>query len=77
MSGPKALSIRRAMSGVSDALPRRRSDRVARLTFRITAAFSTRAAQKRAENLAGHARPLQSNSLVGVGHARPISQTYE
>ena len=34
-------------------------------------------ARKSAENLAGHARPLQSNSLVAVGHARPISQTYE
>ena len=38
--------------------------------FKIGTALSTRAAQKRAENLAGHARPLQSNSLVGVGHAQ-------
>src|SRR5580700_239634 len=41
MSGPNAFSIRRAISGVSAALPRRRSESVARRTFRISAAFDT------------------------------------
>src|ERR1700719_2668819 len=41
MSGPKAFSMRRAISGVSAALPLRRSDNVARRTFRISAAFDT------------------------------------
>lgn len=41
ISGPNASSIRRAISAVSEALPRRRSDRVARRTFRISAAFVT------------------------------------
>src|ERR1700690_2057832 len=41
MSGPNAFSIRRAISGVSAALPCRRSERVARRTFKISAAFDT------------------------------------
>src|SRR5580704_3443272 len=41
MSGPNAFSIRRAISGVSAALPCRRSDSVARRTFKISAAFDT------------------------------------
>src|ERR1019366_9120370 len=41
MSGPKAFSIRRAISGVSAALPCRRSESVARRTFKISAAFDT------------------------------------
>src|SRR5258708_21460764 len=41
MSGPNAFSMRRAISGVKAALPCRRSDSVARRTFKITAAFDT------------------------------------
>src|SRR5271157_3828247 len=41
MSGPNAISMRRAISGVSAALPCRRSESVARRTFRISAAFDT------------------------------------
>src|SRR5580704_6985184 len=41
MSGPKAFSMRRAISGVSAALPCRRSESVARRTFKISAAFDT------------------------------------
>src|SRR4029077_12281102 len=41
MSGPKAFSMRRAISGVSAALPWRRSESVARRTFKISAAFDT------------------------------------
>src|SRR5271155_2588182 len=41
MSGPNAFSMRRAISGVKAALPRRRSESVARRTFRISAAFDT------------------------------------
>src|ERR1700680_4702255 len=41
MSGPNAFSIARAISGVSAALPRRRSESVARRTFKISAAFDT------------------------------------
>src|SRR5258707_9289488 len=41
MSGPTAFSMRRAISGVSAALPWRRSESVARRTFKISAAFDT------------------------------------
>src|SRR5271157_734982 len=41
MSGPNAFSMRRAISGVNAALARRRSESVARRTFRISAAFDT------------------------------------
>src|ERR1039457_3035073 len=41
MSGPKAFSMRRAISGVSDALPCSRSESVARRTCKISAAFET------------------------------------
>src|SRR5271154_7200647 len=41
MSGPNAFSMRRAISGVSAALPCRRSESVARRTFKISAAFDT------------------------------------
>src|SRR5256885_6542862 len=41
MSGPNALSIRKAISGVSAALPCSRSESVARRTFKISAAFDT------------------------------------
>src|ERR1700689_496052 len=41
MSGPKAFSMRSAISGGSAALPRRRSESVARRTFKISAAFDT------------------------------------
>src|ERR1039457_4717315 len=41
MSGPNAFSMRRAISGVSAALPCRRSDSVARRTCKISAAFDT------------------------------------
>src|SRR2546430_2214753 len=41
MSGPNAFSMRRAISGVRAALPRRRSESVARRTFKISAAFDT------------------------------------
>src|SRR5271157_4001597 len=39
MSGPNALSMRRAIAAVKAALPRRRSERVARRTFKTSAAF--------------------------------------
>ncbi len=39
MSGPNAFSIRRAISGVSEALPGTRSESVARRTFRMSVAF--------------------------------------
>src|SRR5208282_5140447 len=39
MSGPNPFSMRRAISGVSAALPCRRSDSVARRTCKISAAF--------------------------------------
>src|ERR1035437_3907870 len=41
MSGPNAFSMRRAISGVSAAFACRRSESVARRTFRISAAFDT------------------------------------
>src|SRR5436309_4618022 len=41
MSGPNAFSMRRAISGVSAALPCKRSESVARRTFKISAAFDT------------------------------------
>src|SRR5208282_1066826 len=41
MSGPNAFSMRSAISGVSAALPCRRSESVARRTFKISAAFDT------------------------------------
>src|ERR1022692_3071505 len=41
MSGPNAISMRRAISGVSAAFACRRSESVARRTFRISAAFDT------------------------------------
>src|SRR5208282_4460446 len=41
MSGPNAFSMRRAISGVSAALPCRRSESVARRTCKISAAFDT------------------------------------
>src|ERR1035441_1706255 len=41
MSGPKAFSMRSAISGVKAALPRRRSEKVARRTFKTSAAFET------------------------------------
>src|SRR2546427_13006795 len=41
MSGPNAFSMRRAISGVSAAFAWRRSESVARRTFRISAAFDT------------------------------------
>src|SRR6266851_4791417 len=41
MSGPNAFSMRRAISGVSAALQCRRSESVARRTFKISAAFET------------------------------------
>src|SRR5437870_8135807 len=41
MSGPNAFSMRRAISGVSAALPCRRSESVARRTFKISAALDT------------------------------------
>jgi hypothetical protein len=41
MSGPNAFSMRRAISGVSDALLCRRSERVARRTFKIFEVFDT------------------------------------
>src|SRR5579863_4803352 len=41
MSGPNAFSIRSAISAVSAALPWRRSESVARRTFKISAAFDT------------------------------------
>src|SRR5258708_13150951 len=41
MSGPNAFSMRKAISGVSAALPCRRSESVARRTFKISAAFDT------------------------------------
>src|ERR1700678_2509651 len=41
MSGPNAFSMRRAISGVSAALPCRRSESVARRTFKIAAALDT------------------------------------
>src|SRR6202050_2023174 len=41
MFGPNAISMRRALSGVSAALPCRRSESVARRTFKISAAFET------------------------------------
>src|ERR1035441_2328613 len=41
MSGPKAFSMRSAISAVKAALPRRRSERVARRTFKTTAALET------------------------------------
>src|SRR5580658_10892981 len=41
MSGPNAFSMRRAISGVSAALPCRRSESVARRTFKMSAAFDT------------------------------------
>src|ERR1700726_1066596 len=41
MSGPNAFSMRSAISGVSAALPLRRSDSVARRTFKISAVFDT------------------------------------
>src|SRR5438132_6592143 len=41
MSGPNAFSMRRAISGVRAALPCRRSESVARRTFKISAAFDT------------------------------------
>src|SRR5712692_10906615 len=41
MSGPNAFSMRRAISGVNAALPWRRSESVARRTFKISAAFDT------------------------------------
>ena len=41
MSGPNAFSMRRAISGDREALPARRSDRVARRTFRMVAALDT------------------------------------
>src|SRR6266700_3272150 len=39
MSGPNAFSMRKAISGVKAALPCSRSERVARRTFKISAAF--------------------------------------
>src|SRR5689334_11141827 len=41
MSGPNAFSMRKAISGVRAALPCRRSESVARRTFKIFAAFDT------------------------------------
>src|ERR1035437_6030618 len=41
MSGPNAFSMRRAISGVRAALPRRTSESVARRTFKTSAAFDT------------------------------------
>src|SRR5437870_9928392 len=41
MSGPNAFSMRRAISGVRAALPCRRSESVARRTFKTSAAFDT------------------------------------
>src|ERR1700735_1307550 len=41
MSGPNAFSMRKAISGVRAALPCRRSESVARRTFKISAAFDT------------------------------------
>src|SRR5579862_6873685 len=41
MSGPNAFSMRSAISGVSAALPCRRSESVARRTFKISAALDT------------------------------------
>src|SRR5258708_8511101 len=41
MSEPNAFSMRRAISGVSAALPCSRSESVARRTFKISAAFDT------------------------------------
>src|ERR1035437_4956848 len=41
MSGPNAFSMRRAISGVNAALEWRRSESVARRTFRISAALDT------------------------------------
>src|ERR1035437_3684300 len=41
MSGPNAFSMRRAISGVSAALAWRRSESVARRTFKTPAAFDT------------------------------------
>src|SRR5271165_6644998 len=41
ISGPKAFSMRKAISGVGEALPCRRSERVAQRTFKISAAFDT------------------------------------
>src|SRR6266852_5733194 len=41
MSGPNAFSMRRAISGVSAAVPCRRSESVARRTLKISAAFDT------------------------------------
>src|SRR5579863_7190143 len=41
MAGPNAFSMRRAISGVSAALPCSRSDSVARRTCKISAAFDT------------------------------------
>src|SRR5437879_3298280 len=41
MSGPNAFSMRRAIPGVSAALPRSQSESVARRTFRISDAFDT------------------------------------
>src|ERR1700690_3738304 len=41
MSGANAFSMRKAISGVRAALPRRRSESVARRTFKISAAFDT------------------------------------
>ena len=43
MSGPNAFSMRRAISGVSAALPCRRSESVARRTCKISAAGWRRA----------------------------------
>jgi hypothetical protein len=41
MSGPNAFSMRRAIAGVSADLPCKRSDSVARRTFKISDAFDT------------------------------------
>src|ERR1700686_1175429 len=41
ISGPNAFSMRRAISGVSAALPRSRSESVARRPFKSSAAFDT------------------------------------
>jgi hypothetical protein len=54
MSGPNAFSMRRAISEDRDALPARRSDKVARRTLRMSAALDTLKPSNLSERVVEH-----------------------
>lgn len=73
MSGPNAFSIRRAISGVNAALPCRRSESVARRTFKISAARLVAARRNAGRVLPSPRCPLSMVGRVTLANSAAMS----